>query len=403
MLLKLLIQRLTSVQNSGKHSLLHRILLYEHYDFLMATQHPSATPALSGLAQKYSMPTRMWRHGIHAFLEVLRHRRPGSQHYMLAFIYLAYQMMALLFIIVPTFTDTWIECLGDLARYRMAIEEDKEIHSIWGGVAARWYSLASNRHPQIGRLYHRLGVLERPSLRKMSLYAKSLTTVEPFPNTRESLGTLCSCIIQDQQSIPNGIDPLESKALTYFAYVVEEDDENECSELASEILNHLEHQPSSVIERSGVSLLITIIAALLQFGSPSNGLLSSFSQLITARIHASRPSTADFPPTSRFDIASTSAHESVYEFCYLSFQAIMRRGKDPRSFRQILPLVHVMLVWQRGVHELESLDSTVSVLSSNFPWIDLCDFLNTLIEYYPISPEMFDSAKARTSAAIRTE
>ena len=33
---------------------LHRTLLYEHHDFLMATQHPSATPALRGLATKYS-------------------------------------------------------------------------------------------------------------------------------------------------------------------------------------------------------------------------------------------------------------------------------------------------------------------------------------------------------------
>ncbi len=31
---------------------LHRTLLYEHHDFLMATQHPSATPALRGLASK---------------------------------------------------------------------------------------------------------------------------------------------------------------------------------------------------------------------------------------------------------------------------------------------------------------------------------------------------------------
>lgn len=31
---------------------LHRTLLYEHHDFLMATQHPSATPALRGLAAK---------------------------------------------------------------------------------------------------------------------------------------------------------------------------------------------------------------------------------------------------------------------------------------------------------------------------------------------------------------
>lgn len=52
---------------------------------------------------------------------------------MLAFIYLAYQMMALLLETVPSFTDTWIECLGDLARYRMAIEEEKEAHATWGG------------------------------------------------------------------------------------------------------------------------------------------------------------------------------------------------------------------------------------------------------------------------------
>lgn len=52
---------------------------------------------------------------------------------MLAFICLAYQMTALLYETVPAFTDTWIECLGDLARYRMAIEEEKGAHVTWGG------------------------------------------------------------------------------------------------------------------------------------------------------------------------------------------------------------------------------------------------------------------------------
>lgn len=58
------------------------------------------------------MPARMWRHGIHAFLEVLRHRLPESLEHMLAFIYIAYSMMALLYETVPAFEDTWIECLG---------------------------------------------------------------------------------------------------------------------------------------------------------------------------------------------------------------------------------------------------------------------------------------------------
>ena len=91
---------------------LHKQLLHEHHDFFLASQHPSASPALSRLAAKYSMPARMWRHGIHAFLEVLRHRLPDSLEHMLAFIYIAYSMMALLYETVSTFEDTWIECLG---------------------------------------------------------------------------------------------------------------------------------------------------------------------------------------------------------------------------------------------------------------------------------------------------
>jgi hypothetical protein len=69
------------------------------------------------------MPARMWRHGIHSFLELLRHRLPDSLDHMLAFVYLAYSMMALLMESVPSFVETWIEYLGDLARYRIAIEE----------------------------------------------------------------------------------------------------------------------------------------------------------------------------------------------------------------------------------------------------------------------------------------
>jgi hypothetical protein len=49
---------------------LHRTLLHEHHDFFLASQHPSASPALRRLAGKYTMPARMWRHGIHSFLEL---------------------------------------------------------------------------------------------------------------------------------------------------------------------------------------------------------------------------------------------------------------------------------------------------------------------------------------------
>lgn len=102
---------------------LHRTLLHEHHDFLLASQHPTASPALRQLPTKYDMQARMWRHGIHFFLELLRHRLPFSLEHMLTFFHLSYQMMGLMMESVPAFHETWIECLGDLARYRMAIEE----------------------------------------------------------------------------------------------------------------------------------------------------------------------------------------------------------------------------------------------------------------------------------------
>jgi hypothetical protein len=58
------------------------------------------------------MPSRMWRHGIHSSLELLRRWLPASLDHILAFIYLAYSMMALLYETVPGFEDTRIECLG---------------------------------------------------------------------------------------------------------------------------------------------------------------------------------------------------------------------------------------------------------------------------------------------------
>ncbi|KAL2150244.1 hypothetical protein VTH82DRAFT_7920 [Thermothelomyces myriococcoides] len=156
---------------------LHRTLLHEHHDFFLASQHPSASPALRRLAAKYAMPARMWRHGIHSFLELLRHRLPASREHMLTFIYLAYSIMALLYETVPAFEDTWIECLGDLGRYRMAIEDDDiRDREIWTGVSRRWYSLASDKAPTTGRLYHHLAILARPNiLQQLYYYEKSLS------------------------------------------------------------------------------------------------------------------------------------------------------------------------------------------------------------------------------------
>ncbi|KAI1377316.1 hypothetical protein F4677DRAFT_52454 [Hypoxylon crocopeplum] len=187
---------------------LHRTLLHEHHDFFLASQHPSASPALRRLASKYAMPARMWRHGIHSFLELLRHRLPDSLEHMLTFIYLAYSMMALLYETVPAFEDTWIECLGDLGRYRMAIEDDDiRDREVWTAVSRHWYSRAADRAPTTGRLYHHLAILARPNaLQQLFYYTKGLCVPIPFESARESIMSLFDPILGPNISRHPSID-----------------------------------------------------------------------------------------------------------------------------------------------------------------------------------------------------
>lgn len=171
---------------------LHRTLLHEHHDFFLASQHPSGSEALGRLASKYAMPSRMWRHAIHSFLELLRRKLPHSFEHMVTFIYVAYGMVTLLYETVPAFEETWIECLGDLGRYRMAIEdEDITIREIWTRVSQRWYTLVTDNVPRTGRLYHHLAILARPNaVEQLYFYAKSLCVEIPFASTKESITTL---------------------------------------------------------------------------------------------------------------------------------------------------------------------------------------------------------------------
>lgn len=399
---------------------LHRTLLYEHHDFLMATQHPSANPTLLGLATKYSMPGRMWRHGIHAFLEVLRHRRPESQEYMLAFIYLTYQMMSLLLETVPNFTNTWIECLGDLARYRMAIEEDREIHTIWGGVAGRWYAMVADQHPVVGRLYHHSGILEKPSLRKFYLFARAVTSVVPFMDAKKSLGTLCTAVLSDANRTGNQTTEVSFICFHAQAFTSKDDMELVARDGAY-TLAQLNDQPDQKFACYGVHLAITNIAAVLGYGSPDNVLRHLFDFALNKEIPASRPSKQRcIPPTHELIsglalLQLETLFAPAVDFCYRSFNTIIRRTPGKDSMQCLLPFVHTMLVFLTSVETIRTHLSTSStnnknsqgkpksvqdtldtLLSSKLNWSALSAFLNLTASAYPITAHL--EALADTSA-----
>jgi hypothetical protein len=288
--------KLDAAQMSGSKNLsfeqwqalfaVHRTLLYEHHDFLSASQHPSTSSSLRKLATKYSMPARMWKHGIHSFLEVLRRRLPESLDYMLQFIYLAYQTVTLLYETVPSFEDTWIECLGDLARYRMAVEEsDMRDREIWGGVARDWYSKTSNRNPDVGRLYHHLGILARPNaIQQAYYYCRALTCVQPFESAMESLSSLLAPLtkVEPERAVIPYVDETDSMFLCLHAKLLASMSQNRGARLHVTISTYHIWLETQIRRQAlkwkdhGVFIAVTNISACFGYGHFDNCLSKAY-------------------------------------------------------------------------------------------------------------------------------
>lgn len=403
---------------------LHKTLLHEHHDFFLASQHPSASPTLSKLAGKYSMPARMWRHGIHAFLEVLRHRLPASSDHMLAFIYIAYSMMALLYETVSAFEETWIECLGDLARYRMAIEEhDVQDREIWGGVARFWYSKAADKRPEVGRLYHHLAILARPnSLQQLSLYAMSLTCVVPFISARSSIMTLFQPMIQGKVSSQlvasqHRLRAFEVAFIRIHANLfVHEQPTNEVLELfeniQSGLLDDYIGRVTTRFREQGVSIAFANIAALFGYGGLGADQTSKsifrlcflevwVRELKSGEIDKGKAERAldldedkhkslinslnqqTAHPPSEIEIASSMElirFASKINFSVLTI--VLQRPGD----KNVFPLVHVMFCF---VWSLARVEKVLKYVEQDIPWGHICSFLNALAKPDAMTPKIW--------------
>ncbi|KAF2803996.1 uncharacterized protein BDZ99DRAFT_426165 [Mytilinidion resinicola] len=384
---------------------LHRTLLHEHHDFFLASQHPSASPALRRLASKYSMPARMWKHGIHSFLELLRRRLPESLDYMLAFIYLAYQMMSLLYETVPTFEDTWIECLGDLGRYRMAIEdEDLRDRETWAGVARFWYSKAADKSPYVGRLYHHLAILARPNaLQQLYYYSRSLTCVVPFMSARESILTLLDPILGRSSASYTHSLPIDTSFIRAHGILFGRLSTDAFEESKDAFLGQLDNHIGRVTAKwneQGVFIAVTNIAGFFDYGfqdSPLRLIYQSYAEKISHKSQrSSSPSEQDSSSRSpspsvgskqlSSDETSSQLSKLSHDVAFLSacrltfstFALVLRRIGD----KNVLPHVHVLLAFLSSLSTIPY----VSALADNAPWNELVTFLNTLSKSERLEP-----------------
>ena len=406
---------------------LHKTLLHEHHDFFLASQHPSASPALSRLAAKYSMPARMWRHGIHAFLEVLRHRLPESLDHMLAFIYIAYSMMALLYETVPSFEDTWIECLGDLGRYRMAIEDDMRDREVWSGVARFWYSKAADKAPNTGRLYHHLAILARPcTLQQLSLYLHALTCILPFESARGSIMTLFNPILEGQESTSHRSSSMEiifikAHGLLFTGGSLK--DFVHCTQKLFDdgILDNYIGRITVKFKEQGVFAALSNIASLFDHGvlkaedTSKSIFCLAFDKVMAYEAQESRatlkniinardseiPSTQAMPSKLIVkDLTSEDFDASIHTIAYASsitwdtLSVSLQRIGD----KNVYPLVNTYLTF---LYCLIKVKKAMQYVEMDIPWSDLASFLTVLAKPEAVTSKMFSSGFPKPDQGVR--
>jgi hypothetical protein len=382
---------------------LHRTLLHEHHDFFLASNHPGASKALKDLAKTYSMPARMWRYGIHSFLELLRNKLPASLDHMLTFIYMAYAMMTLLLESVPDFEDTWIECLGDLARYRMAIEEvDLQDREIYMGIARYWYTKAADLNPEVGRIQHHLAVLARPNrLQQLFYYSKALISVQPFINARDSILSLFRPLL-DPARAAEKYSKYYPKVLTVFVeahgILFTRHDISAFLASAEQFLDQLDRHTGLIgplFREQGVYLAAAQYAAIFDYGHDDAELPRLFKEE-TLKAMLSQKSTLDiFNEASRYwanpacaqtgierrnirhmvnekfggsgQVASLASH-----FAFATLDLILQRVGD----QNMLPCVHLSLAF---LWCLARIPESMMHIHADVPWARIATFLNALI------------------------
>ncbi|KIV98744.1 uncharacterized protein PV09_09496 [Verruconis gallopava] len=384
---------------------LHRTLLHEYHDFFLASQHPTASWALRRLASKYSMPARMWKHGIHSFLELLRYQLPNSLEFMMNFIYTAYQMMSLLYETVPAFKNTWIECLGNLGSYRMAIDNGNvRDHENWASVSRFWYTKAADRSPEVGRLYHHLAILARPNaLQQLFLYSRSLISVQIFTTARETILTLFNPILGRSDAASSHMSQLDTIFIKASAILFTKehlDDFKRFHDGFTELLDQHISRVTAEWREQGVWVIISLLGALFDYGndSPLRRVFELGFHLLAQqpRDKSQADQSATFDPQqaqsdgdtvmenlnvpTTVDSESKIAFKHALKFYTTVVTSVLRRLGD----ENVLPFVHILLVFLLSLIQVKSLDSRiesayiVKTILARVPLGELCSFLNTL-------------------------
>ncbi|KAJ5449407.1 uncharacterized protein N7458_005856 [Penicillium daleae] len=342
------------------------------------------------------MPARLWRYGIHSLLQLLRQKLPISWDYMLDFILNAYTMLTILLENVIAFRETWLECLGDLARYRMAVEESGD-RTLWADISRYWYNKLAEFSPEVGRVHFHLGILARPDeLLQLFYYTKALVSICPFPNTRESMEILFRA--NEGQVLTQRT--MASAFIATHGALFNKRPADQFTTLANNFLVLLRGEARS-LGRQEVYIMLCNFAAMFQYGDKSALFVMEFIKRKSAADadELALNSTADLdlelkikkPSDPSLDLSPIASHGSSLTFHTLS--VLLDHLGDP----SIYPSVHVSLafIWTLALRPpaMQKVDKFIH-------WANIVRFLNNLIDsdipFHKIEDDAFPSDDGTT-------
>ncbi|KAK2005908.1 hypothetical protein LZ32DRAFT_545056 [Colletotrichum eremochloae] len=276
-------------------------------------------------------------------------------------------MMALLYETVPTFEDTWIECLGDLGRYRMAIEDDNlKDREVWTSVSRHWYSKASDKALTTGRLYHHLAILARPNaLQQLFYYTKSLYVPIPFLSARESIITLFNPHLN---GTPTRLQEINAAFIRAHGILFSGKNQDLFASSVAEFINNLDGHIARNTKGwmdCGYFIAVALGCAILKYGSESNCMMMA--------IKTSRTEDSDVPIEDSETSVMSQKFLDALDFAVRTHNVVFLRFADP----DVNPYLHVTLSF---LYHMSYFATAMGYIEAKMPWKLIALMLNSLLQ-----------------------
>jgi hypothetical protein len=207
--------------------------------------------------------------------------------------------------------------------------------------------------------------------------------------------------VEDEHALRKGSKSADALVICFHARSFFSKKIELVGQACSAALTMLEAQSEDSTGVFGVPLAVTNISALLGFGSSNDvfrHLFDAALKIDTLDSKLPRGHSSGLQSISSFTALGNDKlqrpAEIILDFCYHSFNSIIRRTPRKENLPALLPYVHVMLVFIKSLHTLRSRlssdDNASDILNDilspeRLDWSALASFLNHIAKFFPVS------------------